>query len=179
MAHRTQRSVLPTALGYQRRGKESQREVTQSCPTLCDPMDCSFWGSSIHGIFQAGVLGWVAVSFSILPAALGHQCIIKSYHSGTMGEKLEQAWGGVGGFQVHPAPPSQHLLWSPTRISLDPILLGFCGGFITQGRLIKSLAIGNWTPSPTPLPSAEVELGAWGLDWEFWPSQHRIGFPGN
>ena len=39
-------------------------EVTQSCPTLCDPMDSSLPGSSIHGIFQARVPEWVAVSFS-------------------------------------------------------------------------------------------------------------------
>ena len=42
--------------------KES--EVTQSCPTLCDPMDCSLPVSSVHGIFQAVVLEWVAISFS-------------------------------------------------------------------------------------------------------------------
>ena len=41
-------------------------EVTQSCPTLCNPMDCSPPGSSVHGIFQARVLEWVAISFSIL-----------------------------------------------------------------------------------------------------------------
>ena len=44
-------------------GKESiegEGEVTQSCPTLCDPMDCSLPGSSIHGIFQARVLEWGA-----------------------------------------------------------------------------------------------------------------------
>ena len=38
--------------------------VTQSCPTLCDPMDCSPSGSSVHGILQARVLEWVAISFS-------------------------------------------------------------------------------------------------------------------
>ena len=43
---------------------ESESEVAQSCPTFCDPMDCSLPGSSIHGIFQARVLEWVAVSFS-------------------------------------------------------------------------------------------------------------------
>ena len=36
----------------------------QSCPTLCDPMDCSLPGSSIHGIFQATVLEWGAIAFS-------------------------------------------------------------------------------------------------------------------
>ena len=39
-------------------------EVTQLCPILCDPMDCSLPGSSVHGIFQARVLEWVAISFS-------------------------------------------------------------------------------------------------------------------
>ena len=43
---------------------ESESEVTQSCPTLCDPMDCSLPGSSIHGIFQAIVLEWIDISFS-------------------------------------------------------------------------------------------------------------------
>ena len=38
-------------------------EVTQSCPTLCDPVDCSPPGSSIHGILQARILEWVAISF--------------------------------------------------------------------------------------------------------------------
>ena len=40
-------------------------ESLQSCPTLCDPMDCSLPGSSVRGIFQARVLEWVAISFSI------------------------------------------------------------------------------------------------------------------
>ena len=39
-------------------------EVAQSCQTLCDPMDCSLSGSSFHGIFQARVLEWTAISFS-------------------------------------------------------------------------------------------------------------------
>ena len=39
-------------------------EVAQSCPTLSDPMDCSLPGSSVHGIFQARVLEWVAIAFS-------------------------------------------------------------------------------------------------------------------
>ena len=39
-------------------------EVAQSCPTLCDHMDCSQPGSSIHGIFQPRILEWVAISFS-------------------------------------------------------------------------------------------------------------------
>ena len=44
---------------------KSESEVTQSCPTLRDPMGCSPPGSSIHGIFQTRVLEWVAIAFSI------------------------------------------------------------------------------------------------------------------
>ena len=47
---------------------KSESEVAQSCPTPRDPMDCSLPGSSIHGIFQARVLEWVAIAFS--PKAL-------------------------------------------------------------------------------------------------------------
>ena len=43
---------------------KSESEVAQSCPTLSDPMDCSLSGSSVHGIFQAGVLEWGAIAFS-------------------------------------------------------------------------------------------------------------------
>ena len=43
---------------------ESESEIVQSCPTLCNPMDCSLPGSSVHGIVQARVLEWGAISFS-------------------------------------------------------------------------------------------------------------------
>ena len=42
---------------------KSESEVSQSCPTLRDPMDCSLPGSSIHGILQARVLEWGAIAF--------------------------------------------------------------------------------------------------------------------
>ena len=53
----------------------------QSCPTLSDPMDCSLPGSSIHGVFQARVLEWVAIAFSV--------GILIKYHEG--GKKEHQA----------------------------------------------------------------------------------------
>ena len=43
---------------------KSESEVAQLCLTLSDPMDCSLPGSSVHGIFQAGVLEWAAIAFS-------------------------------------------------------------------------------------------------------------------
>ena len=44
---------------------KSESEVAQSCPTLSDPMDCSPPGSSVHWIFQARVLEWGAIAFSM------------------------------------------------------------------------------------------------------------------
>ena len=49
---------------------KSESEVSQSCPTLSDPMDCSPPGSSVHGIFQARVLAWGAIAFSELNATI-------------------------------------------------------------------------------------------------------------
>ena len=43
---------------------KSESEVSQLCPTLSDPMDCSLPGSSIYGVFQARVLEWGAIAFS-------------------------------------------------------------------------------------------------------------------
>ena len=63
---------------------KSESEVAQSCPTLCDPMDCSLPGSSVHGIFQARVLEWGAIAFSHMPPYLSifllqHQCCHENY----------------------------------------------------------------------------------------------------
>ena len=44
---------------------KSENEVAQSCPTLSDPVDCSLQGSSVHGIFQARILEWGAITSSV------------------------------------------------------------------------------------------------------------------
>ena len=44
---------------------KSESKVAQSCPTLNNPVDCSLPGSSVHGIFQARVLEWGAIAFSV------------------------------------------------------------------------------------------------------------------
>ena len=44
---------------------KNESEVTQSCPTLSDPMNCSLPSSSIYGIFQARVLEWGAIAYSV------------------------------------------------------------------------------------------------------------------
>ena len=62
---------------------KSASEVTQSCPTLCDPMDFSLPGSSIHVSFQARVLEWGAIAFSIrqIAAAAAIAAAAKSLQS--------------------------------------------------------------------------------------------------
>ena len=77
--HRRQRTRLPrpwdspgknTGVGchclLQCMKVKSEREVAESCPTLGDPVDCGPPGSSVHGIFQARVLEWGAIAFSVL-----------------------------------------------------------------------------------------------------------------
>ena len=51
---------------------KSESEVTQSCPTLSDPMDCSLLGSPVHGTFQARVLEWGTIAFSELTSKKLH-----------------------------------------------------------------------------------------------------------
>ena len=51
---------------------KSESEVAQSCLTLSDPMDCSPPGSSVHGIFQARVLGWGAIAFSVVAVVISN-----------------------------------------------------------------------------------------------------------
>ena len=58
---------------------KSESKVAQSCPTLSDPMDCSLPGSSVHRIFQARVLEWVAIAFSYAPRSM--LCYAKSLQS--------------------------------------------------------------------------------------------------
>ena len=65
-----ERDRLPTPvfLGFpcgsagKERKEKKESEVTQSCRTLCEPMDCNLQASSVHGIFQARILEWVAIS---------------------------------------------------------------------------------------------------------------------
>ena len=64
---------------------KSESEVTQSCPTLSNPMDCSLPGSSIHGIFPARVLELGAIAFSDAPIIGVPKCI-KQILTNTKGE---------------------------------------------------------------------------------------------
>ena len=63
---------------------KSESEVAQWCPTLSDPMDCSLPGSSVHGIFQASVLEWDAITFS---TGVGYHSLIQGIFQ-TQGSNL-------------------------------------------------------------------------------------------
>ena len=60
---------------------KSESEVAQSCLTLSNPMDCSLPGSSVHGIFQARVLEWGAIAFSVEGSAAAAAAAAKSLQS--------------------------------------------------------------------------------------------------
>ena len=77
----------PVAFGYQNHLTHTQ--VAQSCPTLCDPMDCSPPGSSVHGIIQARILEWVAVYFS--KECLNYRTIALISHTTKVMLKILQA----------------------------------------------------------------------------------------
>ena len=61
--------------------KESESEAAQSCPTLCDPMDCSLPGFSVLGIFQARVLEWGAIAFSLIIREMQIKTSVRYHHT--------------------------------------------------------------------------------------------------
>ena len=89
---------------------KSENEVTQSCPTLRYPMDCSPPGSPIHGIFQARVLGWGATAFST-----------SLLYGDLNGKEIQNTCGGVG--LVTKSCPS--LVTPKTVARQAPLSMGF------------------------------------------------------
>ena len=88
--------------------------VAQSCPTLCDPVDCGPPGSSVHEILQAGILGWVAIPFSRDPSH-------KSPHI------FEINWPCLPDLRLHrqpdalsKGPPTVHGLWVQATVRPQP-----------------------------------------------------------
>ena len=71
-------------------------KLLQSCQTLCDPRDCTFPGSSFHGILQARILEWVAISFS-RRSSLPRDRTCISYVS-SIGRQVRFPWCHLGSF---------------------------------------------------------------------------------
>ena len=117
--------------------KES--EVAQLCPTRCDPMDCSLPGSSIHGIFQARILEWVAISKT--NQIRGIPLIAKQEKPGNLVKTPESP----------PIPPV-----TSAGVSLSPMLFARhlrhsslvmpTGGLRNSAEVVYHLGEGNGTP---------------------------------
>ena len=138
---------------------KSESEVTQSCPTLRDPMDCSLPGSSVHGIFQARVLEWVAIAFSVLLCTLGHH----NLSLGTL-HKAEQARDA---FKLHGSVQSLRSvrLCNPTNCSTPGLPVHYQLPEFTQTHVHRvGDAIQPSHPLLSPSPSAPN------------PSQHQSLF---
>ena len=85
---------------------ESNWSVAQSCPTLCNPMDCSPPGSSVRGISQVRILEWVAISFS-KGSSWPRDWTQVSYIAG----RFFTIWATGEALRVNPAPWNQ--VWRP------------------------------------------------------------------
>ena len=93
---------------------KSEREVSQSCLTICDPMDRSLPGSSVHGIFQARVLEWGVIAFSH-PRSRAPHCSLSP--GPLLAQGLEETWDHEslgGGGSLSWIRTEQGRAWSQT-----------------------------------------------------------------
>ena len=145
---------------------KSESEVAQLCLTLSDPNDCSLPGSSIHGIFQARVLEWVAIAFS----------------NNLLSSSSFQIWSGEQtGFLCSPAGV---LPFGNGRLALWPRMLvtqlcptlcdpmdysppGSSVHEILQARILKWIAV----PFSRYLPDPGIELRSFALQVDSLPSE--------
>ena len=120
---------------------KSESEVAQSCPTLCDPMDCSLPGSSAHGIFQARVLEWRAIAFSnprgwipkfvfIHPFIkfLLSTCNVTGGDAAVMTKDIPESRHGAYGLLIHLHPPK---MW-PVSQSYFNLRITLVGGTVVK-----------------------------------------------
>ena len=109
---------------------KSESEVTQLCLTLCDPMDCSPPGSSIHGIFQARVLEWGAMAFSVYVSSVQFSSVAQSCptpcdpmnhtaHQASL--SITNSWSSLRLTSIESVMPSSHLILCHPFLLLPPI----------------------------------------------------------
>ena len=114
---------------------KSESEVAQSRLTLCHPLDCSLPGSSVHGVFQARVLEWGAIAFSVACAAATPAKSLQSCP--TLCDPID---GSPPGFSVHGILQARVLEW---------VTFPFFG-FLTQGLNPGLLHCGQILYHPSP-----------------------------
>ena len=108
---------------------KSEKKVAQSCPTLNDPTDYSLPGSSVHGIFQARVLEWGAIAFSV-----GHFSSVQFFATlWTIGARLSVHWNSPG---------------KNTGVGCHALLQGI---FLTQRLNPRLLFLLHWQVGSLPL----------------------------
>ena len=112
--------VRPAKLGVNSTGAIKVL-VAQSCPTLCDPMDCHPPGSSVHGILQARILEWVAMPFSRGSSQTRDRTWV-SHGSSPLGIIASAPWPRAHHLSCVPASPWRPY-WSWSPIALDWRLL--------------------------------------------------------
>ena len=97
---------------------KSASEITQSCPTVSDPMDCSPPGSSIHEVFQAGVLEWGAIAFSKEDMARIQK---KNYTKKIFTTQIIMMVSSLRLTSIDSMMPSSHLILCRPLLLLPPI----------------------------------------------------------
>ena len=132
----------------------------QSCPTLCDPMNCSPPGSSVHGIFQARILAWVAICYargSSLPRDRTHLSCVSC-----IDRQILYPWATWEALLVTYLPKCNLLIFlsvllnysqSPANVFLDGRVTNY--GFFGISSLFQDLLI----VGPTPLAWCSPGLG--------------------
>ena len=130
---------------------KSESEVAQSCLTPSDPMDCSLPGSSVHGIFQARVLEWVAIAFSVYQYRYIYVCVCMCLCAKLLQSCLtlcDPMDCSLPGYSVHGDSPSKN-----TGVGCHFLLQGI---FPAQGL----------NPFPLRLPALAGGFFTTGTTWE-------------
>ena len=144
--------------------KAAAAKSRQSCPTLCDPMDCSLPGFSIHGIFQARTLEWVPFpspmhesgkwkwSHSVVSDSLQSHGLAAYQAPPSMGFSREQYWSGV---------PLPSLIFKASIMKMkvklfSPVLPGFSIHEVFQARVLEWAAISFSRGSSQPRDWTQV-----------------------
>ena len=100
---------------------KSESEVAQSCPTPSDPMDCSLPGSSVHGIFQARVLEWGAIAFSVQLLSLLQLFVNQRTAAHVASLPFTISWSLLKLKSIELLMPSNHLILFPPLLPLSSI----------------------------------------------------------